>query len=179
MESGAAEGEMGHFVYWLDKRLPENFVAEWDVQILSEHGLNIVFFNASGPGGRSIFATEVKKRNGDFKQYHSGDVDSYHISYYADTPNSPGRATSNLRKNSGFYLVANGPPGIDPESDQKHRITLFKKDGLIRLAVDGELAIDWRDDGVAYGPVHEGGWFGLRQMKWTEARYSNLKIYGW
>ncbi|MDP0496422.1 MAG: DUF1961 family protein [Verrucomicrobiota bacterium JB024] len=177
MKSTDPDGKMGHFVYWLDKPLPADFVAEWNVQILSEYGLNIVFFSASAPGGASIFDPALDPRDGDFSQYHSGDFSCYHISYYADAPFAPGRGTSNLRKNSGFYLVSNGPAGIGPDSHTVHRVTLVKRGPHIQLAVDGQLCIDWRDNGQSYGPALQGGWFGLRQMQWTEARYTNLRIY--
>ncbi len=177
MESSRPESRDGHFVYWLDKKLPENFVAEWKVKVLSEYGLNIVFFSATGPGGGSIFDPSVAPRDGDFKQYHSGDIDCYHISYYADGEEHPGRSTANLRKNSGFYLVSNGPEGIPPESTDFHQVVLKKQGGKIQLAVDGKLSIDWQDDGESYGPVLGAGWFGLRQMRWTQALYQDLKIY--
>lgn len=177
MRSAEPEGQMGHFVYWLDLQLPESFVAQWEVTILSEYGLNIVFFSASGPGGESIFSPELAPRDGDFRQYHSGDFNCYHISYYADTPNEPGRSTTNLRKNSGFYLVANGPSGIAGDSTDTHTVTLLKEGSRIRLAVDDQLCIDWTDDGSHYGPTLGAGWFGLRQMQWTVARYRNLSIH--
>lgn len=177
MKSATPDAKMGHFVYWLDKKIPSDFVAEWNVRILSEYGLNIVFFNATGPDGISIFDPSVEARDGDFKQYHSSDIDCYHISYYADGEEHPGRSTSNLRKNSGFYLVSNGPAGIPAESSDWHQVTLVKQNGRIQLAVDGDLAIDWVDDGQAYGPILGDGWFGLRQMVWSDALYKNLKIY--
>ncbi|MBC2601711.1 DUF1961 family protein [Puniceicoccus vermicola] len=177
MESTRPERSDGHIVYWLDRRLPENFVAEWEVEILSEYGLNIVFFSATGPDGVSVFDQDVTPRDGDFKQYHGGDIDCYHISYYADSEANPGRSTANLRKNSGFYLVSNGPEGIPPESTKTHRVVLSKVGGRIQLAVDGQLSIDWQDDGASYGEVLGAGWFGLRQMRWTKAIYRNLRIY--
>jgi hypothetical protein len=101
----------------------------------------------------------------------------YHISYYASTPSSPGRITSNLRKNKGFYLVANGPPGIEPGSDAVHAVRLIKDGVHVQLQVDGKVIIDWTDDRQRYGPVLGSGKIGLRQMQWTEAWYHDFRVY--
>jgi len=112
-----------------------------------------------------------------FSTYHSGDIDCYHISYYANNPFEPGRITSNLRKNSGFYLVANGPAGIRAEPGQIYRIALLKEGGTIRFAVNGREIIHHTDDGQMRGPVHSPGKIGLRQMETLRAQYRNLRIY--
>ena len=109
--------------------------------------------------------------------YIRGDINCYHISYYANIPTNPGRIVSNLRKNNGFYLVSNGPPGVPGGSKDVHKITLVKNNGTIKLGVDGKTIIDWQDDGVKYGPVHGKGSLALRQMKWMKARYRNFKIW--
>ena len=173
-DSAAKEG---HIVYWCPRDFPESFVAEWEMRILSLEGLCIVFFAARGLNGEDIFDPGLPKRTGIFRQYHSGAISCYHVSYYANTPSSPGRITSNLRKNSGFHLVANGPPGIEPGADAVHAVRLIKDGAHIQLLVDGKVVIDFTDDGRRYGPVLEGGKIGLRQMQWTEAVYRNFRVY--
>lgn len=169
--------EHGHWVFWYPNKLPDSFVAEWEFQPLEKHGLCIVFFAALGIDGQSIFDASLADRNGHFPQYHSGDINAYHISYFANTPNEPGRATSNLRKNSGFQLVSNGPPGVPSGSLQPHHIVLVKDANHIRMAVDGNLIIDWIDTGTNNGPALDEGYIGLRQMQWTVGRYRNFKVY--
>jgi len=173
-DSAAKEG---HIVYWCPRDFPESFVAEWEMRITSKSGLCIVFFAARGLNGEDIFDPSLPKRSGIFRQYNQGAISCYHISYYASTPSSPGRITSNMRKNSGFYLVANGPPGIEPGSDAVHAMRLIKDAAHIQLQVDGKVVIDFTDDGQRYGPVLGGGKIGFRQMQWTSALYRNLRVY--
>lgn len=170
------EDDAGHLVFWLRKELPSDFLAEWEIRPVSEHGLMIVFFAARGVNGEDALSPALAPRDGTFTQYHSGDINCYHISYYANTPAAPGRLTGNLRKNRGFTLVSNGPPGISAASRSWHKISLLKQAAHIRLAVDGEVKIDWSDDGSSCGPVLKGGKFGLRQMVWATAEYRNLTI---
>jgi hypothetical protein len=101
-----------------------------------------------------------------------GDLNCYHTSYFAGA----GRTTTNLRKNHGFYLVDNGPIGIQSGDRDVHKVALFKNGGTIRLAVDGRCVIEWHDDGNHYGPILGEGKIGLRQMKPTTAEYRNLTV---
>jgi hypothetical protein len=164
-------------VHWCPEEFPERFWAEWEFELLSEQGLCIVFFAARGQGGRDVFDPTLAPRNGIFRQYHSGDIDCYHVSYFANTPGSA-RRVANLRKNAGFYLVANGPVGVAAaRAGEVHRAVLVKDGARIRLAVDGRTIIDHTDDGVRAGPVWAGGKIGLRQMQWTVGRYRNFRVF--
>ena len=173
MSSALVDGRpKGHIVHWCPKDFPERFVAEWEVRIVSESGLNIVFFAARGEHGEDIFDPGLPERTGVFSQYVRGAIVSYHISYYANV-----RITSNLRKNNKFYLVANGPPGIFPRDHEWHRIRLIKDGAHIQLLCDDRLIIDHLDDGLRYGPVHGAGKIGFRQMEPTTGRYRNLRVW--
>ena len=180
MESTEADkgpaGE-GHIVFWTPEVFPESFIAQWEFQPLSYYGLCIVFFAAKGKNGEHLFDPRLNKRFGIFKQYTMGDINCYHISYYANIPANPGRITTNVRKNYGFFLVSNGQPAIPAGSKEVHKITLVKRGGHIRLGVNGLSIIDWTDDGMQYGPVLGGGMIGLRQMKWMKGRYRNFKVW--
>ena len=167
----------GHIVYWMPHDLPENFTAQWVMQPISEDGLCITFFAAKGVKGEDLFDPSLKKRDGVFKQYINSDINSYHFSYYANTPFNPGRITTNLRKNSGFRLISNGAPGITPGSTDAHQVMMLKDGGRIVVNVDGKTILDYTDDGQKDGPIHGGGKFGLRQMRWMKALYRDLKIY--
>lgn len=167
----------GHFVYWPAEVLPADFVAEWEFQPLSDRGLCIVFLAARGQKGEHLSDKGLAPRDGTFRGYIQGDINAYHISYFADAPDNPGRTTSNMRKNNGFYLVANGPMGIPGGSRAIHRVTLVKRGGHVQLGVDGQSIIDWTDDGAQYGPVLGEGQIGFRQMKWITGRYRNFKVW--
>lgn len=171
------EGKEGHIVHWCDRDLPMDFLLEFDVRIVGPRGLNILFFCVKGCRGEDALAPSLSPRTGIFGHYTNGDIDCYHVSYYAHTPNAAaGRTTSNLRKNRGFFLVDNGPIGIPPASTAVHHVALLKHGGTIRLGVDGRRVIDWHDDGAHYGPVLGGGKIAFRQMKWTVAEYRNLRV---
>ncbi len=175
-KSTQPESRGNHLVCWLKREIPADFLLEFSVRPENRHrGLNIVFFNARGLRGESVFDPALAKRDGDFAQYHSGDLNNYHISYWAGD-----RGTANLRKNRGFHLVATGPDLVSGSpTDAFQTILLYKRDGRIRLSVDGTPCLSWDDDGKTYGPVHSRpGWIGLRQMAHTQrCEYGHLCVY--
>jgi hypothetical protein len=132
--------------------------------------LAIVFFCARGRTGEDIFDPRLAPRDGTFAHYHSGDLNCYHISYFAGA-----RGTANLRKNHGFHLIQEKP---DLVAVWRH-LQLVRVGPRIRLSVDGQPCIDWVDDGTIGGPSLGGGKLGFRQMNhllWGE--YANLRVYG-
>ena len=167
-----------HIVYWAPQPFPANFVAEWEVKVESKNGLNIVFFAAQGVNGKDIFDESIKKRDGVFHKYTRSDINCYHISYYADNPILlPGRIASNLRKNSGFYLVNNGSMGIETGNQAYHKMTLIKSANRIQMLVDGRVFMDYTGEEKKYGPLLGGGHIGLRQMQWSSCSYRNFKVW--
>lgn len=164
-----------HLVCWLVKEMPADFLLEFAVRPQQrKQGLNIVFFNTRGIHGQDIFSPSLKPRTGVFAQYHSSDLNSYHISYWA-----AGRGTANVRKNAGFHLVATGKDLVEPApADSFQTVRLYKRGGAIRLMVDNIIAVAFDDDGKTYGPVWtHSGWIGLRQMGHTiRCEYDELKI---
>lgn len=168
-----------HHVFWCPKEFPGSFVAEWDAQDLdTEAGLCIIFFSAKGKNGEDIFDPSFPKRDGTFDHYtKSKFLNCYHISYYANGKDDPGREISHLRKNSGFYMVQQKEPGIPVKSTEVHHLRLVKDDARIVMFVDDRKIIDWTDDGKKYGPVLQDGKMGFRQMKWTRFRYRNFKVW--
>lgn len=165
-----------HLVCWLLKELPADFLIEFTVRPTNrKEGLNIVFFSARGVHGESIFDPKLPARDGTYRQYHSGDLHCYHISYWA-----AGRGTANLRKSKGFHLVAEGKDLVaEAQADAFQTVRVYKRGSAIRLTVDGVVALAWDDDGKLPGPVaDQGGWFGLRQMGHTlRCEYGHVKVY--
>lgn len=168
-----------HHVFWCREDFPDNFVAEWDVQNLNTaSGLCIVFFAAHGTHGQDIFEEKLPKRNGDFKWYIKDQLNSYHISYYTNTPKKPNRGKANLRKNNQFRLVQEGKEGIPADSTEVHHVSLIKEGPRIRMLIDGHKIIDWTDtDETDPRASYTSGKFGLRQMQWTHFRYRNLRVH--
>ena len=162
-----------HHVYWCPETFPANFIAEWEVQNQHpEAGLCIVFFAAAGQERRDLFDTSLKPRTGIFKQYTKGDINNYHISYYANTPTQKDRPFSHLRKNKGFKKVQVGQPGIPDSSTAIHKLRLIKNNGHIQLFLDGKPIINWTDN----NPLAEGK-IGFRQMRWTHFAYRNFNVW--
>ena len=168
--------EKDHLVFWLDEVFPSDFLLEFTIRPQNrKDGLAIVFFNTRGINGENIFDPALKPRDGVFKQYHSGDLNNYHISYWAGD-----RGTANIRKNAGFNLVATGLDRINSgAADAFQTVRVYKRGGSIRLIVDDVISAAWDDHGVAYGPVHtHDGWIGLRQMEHAlRCAYGELKVF--
>ena len=174
----SSPGEKGHHVFWCPEDLPESFVAEWEVKNQNpKAGLCIVFFSAKGVNGEDIFDVGLAKRDGVFEQYTKGDLNNYHISYYANAPQNKNRGKSHIRKNKGFQVVDRGPIGIAAEDTDVHKITLIKLGRRVVFLVDGQVIINWMDDGKILGKVLGGGKIGLRQMQWTNFLYRNFTAW--
>lgn len=168
-----------HHVLWCPEIFPSRFIAEWEVQnVHPEAGLLIVFFAAHGTEGEDIFSASLPERDGTFRYYTRDRLNSYHVSYYANNPKNPDRELAHLRKNNAFALVQTGPEGIPKGSQAIHRIRLIKDEAHIQFFIDDRKIIDWRDDGVTYGPVYGGGRIGFRQMQWSHFRYRNFRVWG-
>jgi hypothetical protein len=165
-----------HLVCSLNREVPDNFLLEFSVRPQDRKtGLNIVFFNARGVDGKPISDRGLKTRDGTFAQYHSGDLNSYHVSYWAGD-----RGTANLRKNHGFQLVATEKDEVAPGREETFQtVRIYKRGGTIRITVDGVLSVAYDDNGESFGPVHNHtGWIGLRQMGHTQkCEYGYLKVY--
>lgn len=174
--SQKSENDANHLVCWLKREIPADFYLEFTVRPANrQRGLNIVFFNARGINGESVFDRSLKPRSGIFNQYTSSDLNNYHTSYWAGD-----RGTANLRKNKGFHLVATGPDLVtSAPADSFQTIGICKSGNRIQLFVDQKTVIDWVDDGKTYGPVHShSGWIGLRQMAHTHrCEYGQLAVY--
>lgn len=170
------EAKEGHLVCWLTRELPADFLVEFKMRPRDrKDGLAILFFNTRGMRGENLFDPALAPRSGDFKQYHSGELNGYHVSYWAGE-----RGTANIRKNKGFTLVATGPDlVVQAPAESFQTIRLHKRGGHIRLMVDDIVSVAFDDDGKAHGPVWtHTGWLGLRQMAHAiRCDYDDLKIY--
>ena len=160
----------GHIVLWNTREMPADFLFEYSFSPQNdERGLGIVFFNTRNPNGDTIFDLELPPRFGRFREYIVGAIDSYHVSPWATDDTTP-RRTANMRKNSGFMLVAVGNDVIGGSGVGPHTVRILKRGGHVQVESIGVLALEYRDDGVSHGPVHERpGLIGLRFMAHSEA----------
>jgi len=170
-----------HQVLWNTRVFPENFLLEFGMSPEdSRVGLTIVFFAVRNLAGGSPFDLGVPKRDGVFRNYHSGALDCYHCSSWACTPADGGilRRTTNLRKNCGFFMPASGIDRIGGAGPGPHRVRVLKVGGKIRVETRGKLALAFDDDGKTYGPVWKDGYIGLRQMGHSQhVSYTHFKVW--
>ncbi len=175
-----SEGQRSNFVFWCPNDFPADLRIEWDFYPISEPGLCIMFFCASGKDGLDLFDETLQKRTGEYQMYHSGDINAYHISYFRRRwPQERAFHTCNLRKSFGFHLVAQGADPIPDVADcaPPYRTTIEKCGGNIAFYINDLLIFTFADDGRAYGGILPGGKIGFRQMAPLIAEYANLKIY--
>lgn len=173
-------GQKANYVLWCPIEFPENIKITWEFKPVTEEGLCILFFAALGRNGEDIFDPSLAARSGEYPQYHSGDINAFHVSYYRrKEPDERAFHTCNLRKSYGFHLVAQGAdpiPGAGDASDF-YRICIRKYHGEIRFSINDLEVFEFDDDGETYGEVLKGGKIGFRQLAPLTAEYRNLKVY--
>ena len=62
--------------------MPADISIEWDFRPIREPGLAMLWFAADGNNGRDLFDSTLAPRSGDYRQYHSSDINGYHASYF-------------------------------------------------------------------------------------------------
>ncbi len=169
-------GDHAHWTFWCPEEFPDGIRISWEFLPLAEPGLAMLFFSAVGHGGRDLFSPDLAPRTGYYPQYHSGDIDALHVSYFRHKYESE-RAfrTCNLRKSSGFELVAQGADPLPPTEDAVdfYRMEVAKDGPRVAFAINGLPLFEWSDPS---GQVLGGGRIGLRQMAPLKAAYRNLRV---
>lgn len=176
-----SEGQKANLVFWCEKEFPADVAVTWDFWPIREPGLAILFFAASGEGGKDLFDPALPVRTGEYEQYHHGAMNALHVSYFRRMWQEERRFhTCNLRKSYGFHLVAQGADPIPSvlDCDGPYRMLVVKQGSCITFAINDLPIFTWKDDGVTYGSLLEGGKIGFRQMAPFIGEYSNLAVYG-
>lgn len=166
------DGQTANIVLWCPEDFGPDVTVEWNFWPIREPGLAILFFQARGRNGGDIF--DLAPRTGPYEQYHHGDLDAYHVSYFRRMwPSERRLHTCNLRKSYGFHLVAQGPdplPAVlDSQGPYPMRLTVHR--GLVTFEVAGLVSFRWRDD----EPL-AGGKIGFRQMAPFIGEYADLTV---
>jgi hypothetical protein len=159
-------------VLWCPEDFPPDISVEWEFRPIREPGLSILFFHAKGRAGEDIF--DLQPRTGPYDQYHHGDLDTYHVSYFRRRwPDERAFHTCNLRKSYGFQLVAQGADPIPDVADATgpYRLRLTVRRGRITFAINELVSFGWYDD----SPL-AGGKLGFRQMAPLIGEYANLRV---
>lgn len=178
--SGAVhDGEYGdhaHWTLWCPEEFPDGIRISWEFLPLAEPGLAMLFFAAGGQDGVDLFSPALAPRTGYYPQYHSGDIDALHVSYFRHKHQSE-RAfrTCNLRKSAGFELVAQGADPLPPTEDviDFYRLEVVKDGPHVAFSINGLPLFAWVDSSDR---VLARGRIGFRQMAPLRAAYRNLEV---
>ena len=178
LESAADDAKLGdhaHFTVWCPTELPDRIRISWSFRPLTDEGLAMVFFAATGIGA-DLFSSRLAPRTGYYPEYHSGDIRTLHASYYRRKWQSERRfTTTNLRRSPGFQLVAQGAdplPAID-DIDGFYRVHVDKDGPSVRFGIDGLTLFGWRDES---DDILAGGRMGFRHMAPLRAAYRDLEV---
>lgn len=167
-------GDHAHFTLWCPAELPDAVRIAWSFRPLTEDGLAMLFFGATGIGA-DLFSPQLAHRDGYYPQYHSGDIRTLHVSYYRRKWSSERRFTTcNLRKSPGFQLVAQGAdplPGA-ADADGFYRMHVEKHGRVVRFGIDDLTLFTFHDDNDPIG----AGRIGFRQMAPLRGRYQDLEV---
>ncbi len=175
-----SEGQKANFVFWCPEEFPDNVAISWDFTPIREPGLCILFFAAGGRKGEDLFDPALAVRTGEYEQYHSGDINALHVSYFRRTfPEERAFHTCNLRKSRGFHLVCQGADPLPGTADARgpYRIQLVKAGPEVAFAINDLPIFRWTDDGRTRGAVLAGGKIGFRQMAPLVGQYANLTVH--
>ncbi|MET4061936.1 hypothetical protein ABIB35_003514 [Arthrobacter sp. UYP6] len=170
--------DSAHWTLWCPVPFADRVRISWDFRPIEDPGLAMVFFSAQGHSGE-LFGPGQLPRDGRYPQYHSGDINALHLSYFRRRwPQERAFRTCNLRRSSGFHLVAQGadplPPAVD--ADGFYRLVIDKDGPDVRFSINGLPLFTWHDDGTPGGAPLTGGHFGFRQMAPLVAEYRNLSV---
>lgn len=174
------EGQKANYVLWCPEEFPSDVLITWDFYPVREPGLCMMFFAARGMEDQDLFDGSLQKRTGEYVQYHHGDIDAFHISYFRrKEPDERSFHTCNLRKSYGFHLTAQGGDPIPDVADAKppYHIAVIKKGNVVRFLIDALEIFQFEDDGKTYGPLLAGGKIGFRQLAPFIGEYANLRVY--
>lgn len=176
----AADGQKANYVLWCPEEFPADVYMEWEFRPIKEPGLAILFFSAKGRNGEDIFDPALAVRTGEYVQYHHGDINAFHVSYFRrKEPDERAFHTCNLRKSYGFYLTAQGGDPIPDarEAREPYRLAVLKKGNEVRFFINELEIFTYADDASTYGPALTGGKAGFRQLAPLIAEYGEFRVY--
>lgn len=175
-----ALGQKSNFVLWCPQIFPEDIVIKWKFQPIEEPGLAMLFFAGQGKNGKDLFDKSLAKREGEYQQYHHGDMDAFHLAYFRRRYDTE-RAfhLCNLRKSYGAHIVAQGADPIPSVSDLMYpmEMKISKIKGKIQFHINDLLVLDYNDDGKTFGKLLKNGYIGFRQMAPLIAEYWDFKVF--
>jgi len=179
VERDPDRGVHANFVLWCPEDFPDHIAVRWRFRPLSDAGLAMIWVAAKGRGGEDLFDASLAERDGGYKQYHHGDINALHGSYFRRNPTETLFRTVNLRKSYGFHLVSQGGDPLPDSRDlaEPVRVEAVKSGPHFRFAMNDVVLYHFLDDGESFGPVLEDGKIGFRQMAGLIAEYADLTVH--
>ncbi len=174
------KGQAANYVLWCRENFPADFLLEVSFQPIREPGLAMIFFAAAGRNGEDLFDPGLAARTGEYRQYHHGDINAFHLSFFRrKEPDERSFHTCNLRKSYGFYLTAQGADPIPDAADAAapYQLSLLKRGRDVRFAVNELEVLRFTDDGETFGPLLGGGKIGFRQLAPMIGAYADLRVW--
>lgn len=174
-----ALGQAANLVLWCPQDFPADIIVSWDFWPVREPGLCLLFFAATGRKGEDLFDARLAPRNGPYPQYHHGDINALHVSYFRrSAPDERAFHTCNLRKSHGFHLVKQGADPLPGVADAKgpYHLRLVKHQAHVAFFINDLPILSWIEDNKTFGPALGGGKIGFRQMAPLIGEYANLSV---
>ena len=78
----AANGQKANYVLWCRRNFRADLFVRWQFYQCGSRGFVWVFLAAKGRNGEDLFSPSLAPRTGEYVQYHHGDIDAFHISYF-------------------------------------------------------------------------------------------------
>ncbi len=155
-----ALGQKSNFVLWCPQKFPQDIIIKWKFNPLSEPGLAMLFFAAQEKTGKDMFDKSLAKREGEYQQYHHGDINAFHLAYFRRRYDTE-RAfhLCNLRKSYGANIVAQGADPIPSVADILYpmEMKISKIGRKIQFHINDLPVLSYTDDGKTFGkPLKEG-----------------------
>ncbi len=161
---GSQQGREGCMAFFRPT-LPDHIAVEYDIVVRSHGGLVINYLSIRGINGEDIIEDRQKlpPRTGVMADYFAErqGLQSYHISFSRFDDQGRHTDTSNIRRNPGGLLMAQG---IDPcmTINRTYKIRICKTKGHFQFFVDGVFASDVFDRDESRFPIPDHGKFGFR-----------------
>ena len=156
-----ALGQRSNFVLWCPEEFPPDVAISWEFHPIAEPGLCMFFFATRGRRGEDLFDPALAPRHGIYDQYHHGDLDGYHVSYFRRrVPEGRAFHVCNLRKSYGFHLAAQGPDPCPASPTPRRPITCAWTTSAPRFAFPSTACPSCGSSTMARGTGHS--WAGAR-----------------
>lgn len=173
-------GQAANYVLWCNKDFPDKIEISWDFYPVKEPGLCVFFLAAKGRNGEDIFSSLLEERTGPYNQYHHGDINALHISYFRRRYSCERQFhLCNLRKSYGFHLLAQNGDPLPSVGDAvgPYRLRVMKFGSELMFYINDLLILNWKDDGEEFGQILDNGKIGFRQMAPMIGEYGNLEVH--